>query len=35
MDKILKLKDELANYHANRSFTSDSDMKYLRRLQKT
>ena len=35
MDKILKLKDELANYHASRSFTGDTDMKYLRRLQKT
>ena len=35
MDKILKLKDELANYHASRSFTRDTDMKYLRRLQKT
>ena len=35
MDKILKLKDELANYHDSRSFTNDSDMKYLRRLQKT
>jgi len=35
MDKILKLKDELANYHASRSFTKDTDMKYLRRLQKT
>ena len=35
MDKILKLKDELADYHASRSFASDSDMKYLRRLQKT
>ena len=35
MDKILKLKDELTNYHTSRSFTNDSDMKYLRRLQKT
>ena len=35
MDKILKLKDELTNYHASRSFTGDTDMKYLRRLQKT
>ena len=35
MDKILKLKDELANYHASRSFTRDTDMKYLRRLQKS
>ena len=35
MDKILKLKDELADYHDSRSFASDSDMKYLRRLQKT
>ena len=35
MDKILKLKDELTNYHDSRSFTNDSDMKYLRRLQKT
>ena len=35
MDKILKLKDELANYHTSRSFTRDTDMKYLRRLQKT
>ena len=35
MDKILKLKNELADYHASRSFTSDSDLKYLRRLQKT
>ena len=35
MDKILKLKDELANYHTSRSFTDDTDLKYLRRLQKT
>ena len=35
MDKILKLKDELADYHTSRSFTRDTDMKYLRRLQKT
>ena len=35
MDKILKLKDELANYHASRSFTRDTDIKYLRRLQKS
>ena len=35
MDKILKLKDELANYHDTRSFTNDTDLKYLRRMQRT
>ena len=35
MDKILKLKDELANYHSSRSFANDSDLKYLRKIQGT
>ena len=35
MDKILKLKDELANYHDTRSFTNDTDLKYLRKIQET
>ena len=29
------LKDELANYHDTRSFTNDTDLKYLRRMQRT
>ena len=33
MDKILELKDELANHYANRSFMNDSDLKYLRKMQ--
>ena len=35
MDKILKLKDELTNYHDSRSFTNDTDLKYLRKIQGT
>ena len=35
MDKILKLKDELANYYDTRSFANDTDLKYLRKIQGT
>ena len=35
MDRILKLKDELTDYYTNRSFTNDTDLKYLRKIQET
>ena len=35
MDRILKLKDELTDYYTNRSFTNDTDIKYLRKIQET
>ena len=35
MDRILEIKDELTDYYTNRSFTNDTDLKYLRKIQET